>query len=86
MPPHPHGAARTSRLPRSKGKSMLHTSNPIICYLQGQGPSWKPCPQAQPSSTKDRRAMWSLLRRGARRGQGQPWSSAWHPDPQDGVL
>lgn len=86
MPPHPHGAARTSRLPRSKAKSTLHASNPIICYLQGQGPGWKPCPPLHPSSTKDHRAMWSLLWHGARRGQGPSWGSAQHPDPQDEVL
>lgn len=86
MPPHAHGAARTSRLPCSKAKSMLHASNPIICYLQAQGPSCKPCPPAHPGSTEDHRAMRSLLRRGARRGQGLPWASARHPHPQDGVL
>lgn len=86
MPPHPHGASRTSRLPHSKAKSTLHASNPIICYLQGQGPGWKPCPPLHPSSTKDHRAMWSLLWHGARRGQGPSWGSAQHPDPQDEVL
>lgn len=85
-PPHPHGAARTSRLPRSKAKSMLHASNPVIRYLQGQGPGGKPCPPLHPTSTKDHRAMWSLLWHGARRGQGPSWGSAWYPDPQDEVL
>jgi len=50
MPPHPHGAAKISRLPRSKAKSMLHSSNPIVWYLEGQGHGWKPCPPAAPRS------------------------------------
>lgn len=71
----------TSVLPHTQAKSMLHTSNPMICYLQGQGPGWKPCLPIHPSSTKDHRAVRSLLQ------WGTWWdSSAQHPTPQDGAL
>lgn len=65
-----HKPPSTSVLPHSQAKSMLHTSNPIICYLQGQGPGWKPCLPVHPSSTKDHKAVQSLLQWG-------PW---WQGD------
>lgn len=81
-----HSAPRAHLLPHSQAKSTLHASNPIICYLRGQGPGWKPCLPARPSSGQDHGAMRSLLRRAAQRGQGPPWASAQHSSLRDGAL
>lgn len=80
-PPHLPGAARTSRLPHSKAKSLLHASVPIICCFQGREPSWKPCPPAHPSSSVDHKGHQVSP-------EGRETTPEHHPasQPQDRLL